>query len=99
MKNRIPDKLLEEIFPKKLNRYKASEELYTHLKKKILSGKLKKGQKLTYNGIALEFNVSRWVVPNPISLLKKNRLIISKGRKGSFVGQPDKKLTSKKDVK
>jgi len=99
MKNRIPDKVLKEIFPKKLNRCKASEELYTHLKKKILSGKLKKGQKLAYDSIALEFNVSRWIVPRVISRLKKDRLIISKCRKGSFVGQPDKKLTPKKGVK
>jgi len=84
-KDRIPDKVLKEIFPKKLNRCKATEELYTHLKKKILSGKLKKGQKLTYDGIALDFNVSRGIVPKVISRLKKDGLIIPKWRKGSFV--------------
>ena len=46
MKNRIPDKVLEEIFPKKLNRFQSSDEVYAQLKKMILSGKLKKGQRL-----------------------------------------------------
>jgi len=45
-KDRIPDELLKEIFPRKLNERKAPEELYTHLKKMILSGKLKKGGKI-----------------------------------------------------
>jgi DNA-binding FadR family transcriptional regulator len=40
---RIPDEVLKEIFPKKLNRYEASEKVYSQLKKMILSGKLKKG--------------------------------------------------------
>ena len=84
-RDRIPDKLLKKIFPKKLNRGKAPEELYTYLKKMILSGKLKKGQKLTYDGIALDFNVSRGIVHKVISRLKRDRLIISKWRKGSFV--------------
>ena len=84
-KERIPDEVLKEIFPKKLKRRGAPEELYTHLKKMILSEKLKKGQKLTYDGIALDFNVSRGIVHNAISRLKKDRLIISKFRKGLFV--------------
>jgi DNA-binding GntR family transcriptional regulator len=85
MKNRIPDKVLKEIFPKKLGGREGSEELYTHLKKMILSGKLKKGQKLTHEGIAQEFNVSGTTVHKVISQLKKNGLIISEWRKGSFV--------------
>jgi hypothetical protein len=32
-RDRIPDEVLEEIFPKKLNRYEASEKVYSHLKK------------------------------------------------------------------
>ena len=44
MKNRIPDEVLKEIFPEKLKRYGASEKAYSHLKQKILSGKLKKGK-------------------------------------------------------
>ncbi|MGZ3513449.1 MAG: GntR family transcriptional regulator [Thermodesulfobacteriota bacterium] len=45
----------------------------------------KKGQKLTYEGIALDFNVSRGIVHKVISQLKKDQLIISKWRKGLFV--------------
>ena len=84
-KERIPDEVLKEIFRKKLKRRGAPEDLYTHLKKMILSGKLKKGQKLTYDGIALDFNVSRGIVHNVISRLKKDRMIVSKWRKGLFI--------------
>ncbi len=89
--SKIPDEVLREIFPKKLSRYEASEKVYSDLKKMILSGKLKKGQKLTYDGIALDFNVSRGIVPKVISRLKKDGLIISKWGKGSFVAQRLKK--------
>jgi DNA-binding GntR family transcriptional regulator len=97
----IPDEVLKEIFPKKLKRYEASEKVYSHLKQKILSGKLKKGQKMTYDGIAQDFDVSRGIAHKVISGLKKDRLIISKGRKGSFVASSglrefDKKLLQKK---
>jgi len=100
----IPDEILKEIFPKKLNRYEASEKVYSLLKKMILSGKLKKGQRLTYDGIANDFFVSRALVHKVIFQLKKDGLIISKGRKGSFVApsglrKPDKKFTPEKDVK
>ena len=74
MKDRIPDEVLKEIFPQKLKKRGAPEDLYIHLKKMILSGKLKKGQKLTYDGIALDFNVSRGIVHNVISRLKKDGL-------------------------
>ena len=102
--SRIPDEVLKEIFPEKMNRYEASEKVYTHLKKMILSGKLKKGQRLTYDGIANDFFVSRALVHKVIIQLKKDRLIISKWRKGSFVAssglrKPNKKLTPEKDVK
>jgi DNA-binding GntR family transcriptional regulator len=51
----------------------------------ILSGKLKKGQRLTYDGIARNFNVSKAIVHKVISQLKEDGLIISKWGKGSFV--------------
>ena len=35
--SRIPDEVLEEIFPKKLKRYGASEKVYSQLKEMILS--------------------------------------------------------------
>ncbi len=89
--SRIPDKVIEEIFPEKLNRRGAPEDLYTRLRRMILSGKLKKGQKLTYDGIALDFNVSRGIVHKVISQLKKDGLIISKWRIGLFVARPLRK--------
>jgi DNA-binding GntR family transcriptional regulator len=81
----IPNKVLKEIFPEKLTGNKASEGLYTYLKKMILSKKLKKGQKLTYDAIAQDFDVSKWIALNVISQLKKNRLVITKRGLGSFV--------------
>jgi DNA-binding GntR family transcriptional regulator len=100
-RDRIPDKVLREIFPKKLKGRETPEELYTLLKKMILSGKLKKGQRLTYEGVANDFFVSRALVHKVIFQLKKDGLIISKGRKGSFVAPSglrkfDKKLLQKK---
>jgi DNA-binding GntR family transcriptional regulator len=82
----IPYKVLKEIFPKKLNRRsQAIEELCTDLKKMILSGKLKKGQRLTLEGIAQHYNISIPMAHKVIYQLKEDKLIISKGKKGSFV--------------
>ena len=83
--DRIPAEVLKEIFPKRLKRRGAPEGLYTHLKRMILSGKVKEGQKLTYDGIALDLNVRRGTVHHMVSRLKKDQLIIWKWRKGSFV--------------
>jgi DNA-binding GntR family transcriptional regulator len=86
LSDRIPNKVLKEIFPERLNRRSlAAEELYTHLKKMICSGKLKKGQKLTLEGIAQHYNISIPMAHKVISQLKEDELIISKGTKGSFV--------------
>ena len=86
LRNRIPNNVLREIFPERLNkRSLAAEELYTHLKKMILFGKLKKGQKLTLEGIAQQFNISKPMADKVISRLKEDKLVISKGRRGSFV--------------
>jgi len=84
-RDRIPDEVLKEIFPKKLKRYGASEKVYSQLKKMILSGKLKKGKKLLREEIVRNFNVSETVVAKAFSQLKKDRLIIIKGRTGSFI--------------
>jgi DNA-binding GntR family transcriptional regulator len=83
--SRIPDEVLKEIFPKKLNGRKAPEELHTHLKKMILSGKLKKRKRLLREEIAQNFNVSEMVVSKAFSQLKKDGLVIIKGGVGSFV--------------
>jgi len=58
-RDRIPDEVLEEIFPKKLKRYGTSERVYSQLKEMILRGKLKKGESLSYERIVQEFDVSR----------------------------------------
>jgi DNA-binding GntR family transcriptional regulator len=84
-RDRIPDKVLKEIFPKKLKRWGASEKVYSQLKKMILKGKLKKGESLSYERIVQEFNVSRDVAHGVISQLKKDGLVVSKRRVGSFV--------------
>ena len=84
-KDGIPDEVLEEIFPRKLNRSLSTEQIYIHLKKMILSGKLKKGQKLLQEKIAQDFRVSRVTVGIAFSQLKKDGLIISKRGRGSFV--------------
>jgi DNA-binding GntR family transcriptional regulator len=83
--NRIPDEVLKEIFPKRFNKSLATKQIYTHLRQMILSGKLKKGQKVLQEKIAQDFRVSRVTVGIAFSQLKKDRLIISKRGTGSFV--------------
>jgi DNA-binding GntR family transcriptional regulator len=84
-RDRIPDEVLKEIFPRKFKRSLASETVYTQLKQMILSGKLKKKQKLSYQKIVQDFNVSRDIAHSVISQLKKDGLIISKRGVGSFI--------------
>jgi DNA-binding GntR family transcriptional regulator len=85
MKNRIPDEVLKDIFQKKLEKRRMNGDVYQRLKRMILSGKLREGQKLIQEGIALHFNVSRQTVRNAFLLLEKDHLIISRYRKGAFV--------------
>jgi DNA-binding GntR family transcriptional regulator len=84
-KDRIPDEVLKEIFPKKLKRSLASELVYTQLKEMVLSGRLKKGQNLIQEDIAHTFNVSKTAVSIAYSRLKKEKLIIIKGKAGLSV--------------
>ena len=84
-RNRIPDEVLKQIFPKKLKRSLGSERIYSQLKQMILSGKLKKGKRLSREKIGQDFNVSETVVAEAFSRLKKTRLVIIKGGVGSFV--------------
>jgi DNA-binding GntR family transcriptional regulator len=84
-RDRIPDEVLRGIFPKKISRYQSSDRVYTQLKNIILSGKLKKGESLSYQKIVQEFNVSRDIAHRVISQLNKDGLIISKRGVGSFV--------------
>ena len=82
--NGIPKEVLDEILPKKLKRWGASEEVYSQLKQMILSGKLRKGKRLWRAEVAQKLNVNETAVAKAFSQLKKDRLIIVKHR-GSFV--------------
>ena len=84
-KDGIPDDVLKEIFPKRFNRSLATKQIYSHLRQMILSGKLKKGQKLLQEKLAQDFRVSRVTVGTAFSQLKKDGLIISKRGKGSYI--------------
>jgi len=84
-RDRIPNKVLKGIFPKKLGRSQSSDEVYTQLKKVILSGRLKKGQKITQEEIVQRFDLNKVLVNVAFSRLKKQKLIITKWRVGSFV--------------
>lgn len=86
--SRIPDEILKEIFPQKLTRFPFPEEVYAQLKKRILSGKLKKGQRLSYDGVVHDFNISRWAAHRVISKLKNDGFLISKSKAESFVLSP-----------
>lgn len=85
MKNKIPDQVLNDIFPKRVKRSKLSDEVYDQLKKMILTGKFKKGQRLVEEKLANRLNVSR----NPIQIaflhLRKEKLLVWKYKKGTFV--------------
>jgi DNA-binding GntR family transcriptional regulator len=84
-RTRIPSEVLKEIFPKNIKRSLGSDRIHSQLKQMILSGKLKKGQRLFRERIAQDFDISETIVARAFSRLKKERLIIIKGGVGSFV--------------
>jgi len=84
-KSGIPNEILNEIFPQKLTRFQFPDKVYGRLRNGILSGKLKKGQKLSYDGVVHEFGISRWAAHKVISELKNDGLLVSKDKMGSFV--------------
>ncbi len=85
MKNVVPEEVLKEIFQRKLRRRDLSSQVYNKLKKMILSGKLKKGDRLVQEKLALHFNVSRQTVIFALRQLKKDKLIVVKYKRGAFV--------------
>jgi DNA-binding GntR family transcriptional regulator len=85
MKNKIPDSVINEIFPRLVKRSKLSEEVYGQLKKMILSGKFKKGQRLVEEQLAHRLNVSRNPVQLALVRLRKEKLVVWKYKKGTFV--------------
>jgi DNA-binding GntR family transcriptional regulator len=85
MKNKIPDQVISEIFPRRVRRSKLSEEVYDQMRKMILSGKFKKGQRLVEEKLAHRLNVSRNPVQIALLRLRKEKLVIWKYKKGTFV--------------
>jgi DNA-binding GntR family transcriptional regulator len=83
--SRIPVDILKEIFPQELSRFQFPDKVYAQLKKMIRSGKLKTGQRLWYDRVLHDFNISRWAAHRMISKLKKDWFLISKSKAGSFV--------------
>lgn len=85
MKNKIPDQVLNDIFPKRVKREKLSEEVYDQLKKMILTGKFKKGQRLVEEKLAHRLNVSRNPIQIALLRLRREKLLVWKYKKGTFV--------------
>ena len=85
MKDKIPDQVFKEIFPRKLQKHQVYPTTYKEIKKMILSGKLKKGERLIQEKLAYDFGVSRMPVIESLRQLRKDGLIIWKYRKGAFV--------------
>jgi len=85
MKNKIPDTIIDEIFPRKVKRSLLSEGVYDQLKKMILSGKFKKGQRLVEEKLAHRLNVSRHPVHIALLRLREDDLVIWKYKRGTFV--------------
>ena len=85
MKNVVPEEVLKEIFQRKLKKKDLTGQVYHKLKKMILSGKLRKGERLVQEKLALHFNVSRQTIIFALRRLKKDKLIVVKHKKGAFV--------------
>ena len=85
MKDRIPDQVFKEIFPRRLKKHQVIPNTYNQLKKMILSGKLKKGERLVQEKLAHDLNVSRMPVIKAIRQMKKEGLVVWKPKKGVFV--------------
>jgi DNA-binding GntR family transcriptional regulator len=85
MKDKIPEEVLNEIFGRRLKRKNMNEEIYQKLRQMILAGKLKKGERLVQEKLALSFNVSRQTILTALHQLKDDGLITWKYREGSFV--------------
>jgi DNA-binding GntR family transcriptional regulator len=85
MKDRIPDQVFREIFPRRLQKHQVIPNTYNQLKKMILSGKLKKGERLVQEKLAHDLSVSRMPIIKAIRQLKKEGLVVWKSKKGAFV--------------
>ena len=85
MSNGIRKKVLKEIFPKRFERGLASDRVYFHLKRMIRSGKLEKGERLLRWKFVKTFDINESSVTEAFRRLRKDGLIITQGKRGSFV--------------
>ena len=85
MNDKVSDEVIKEIFPRKFRKQQASETVYGELRKMILSGKLKKGQRLIEETLALRFNVSRQPIRRAFSQLRMDGLIKWERKAGALV--------------
>jgi DNA-binding GntR family transcriptional regulator len=85
MKDKLSEDVLKEIFRRKIKRRNMGTEIYSKLKQMILSGKLKKGDRLVQEKLALNFDVSRQTIQTALRKLKKEGLIVWKYRLGTYV--------------
>ncbi len=85
MKNAVPKEVIKEIFQRKLRRRDLNGEVYKKLRMMIDSGKLKKGERLIQEKLALQFNVSRQTIIFALQQLRKDKVIVVKYKKGAFV--------------
>jgi DNA-binding GntR family transcriptional regulator len=74
--NKIPGKLLKDIFPKRLTPILPSKETYDILKRMILTGELKNGEILIPNTVAKQLKVGDIAVRKAFSQLRKDGLIV-----------------------
>ena len=80
-----PEEVLKEIFPRKYKRRQISQEIYEQLKRMILAGKLKKGQRLVEEKLANQLDVSRNPVRIAILQLREEGLVTWRFKRGTFV--------------
>jgi len=83
--DKIPSQVPDEIFPGRIERPLLSDQVAYRLKRLILTGKLKAGQRLIQEKLALRYNVSRMAVVWALSRLKENELITRGNRWGWVV--------------
>jgi DNA-binding transcriptional regulator YhcF (GntR family) len=86
--DKIPDDVIRKTFPRQLKRNLVSTQVYNHLKRMILTGKLKKGERLIQETLAFRFDMSRSSVISSLSRSKEEGLINSRKGAGSFVNLP-----------
>ena len=83
--DRIPKKVLRDMFPRKLSQYRAADKIYSELKRMILSGKLKKERRIFREEVAQSFDVSENEVSKAFQRLKKDGLVVVKAGAGTYV--------------